>query len=201
MSEIDGPIMPRDGQLSVIERDQLLREIYATFRSMPETIKEGGLGNSNTVWTRQVVRDFKQLGYKWGYWVCPDPNQMTGAWLYDVSWYRTNGYGHAEGYQVLVEVSLVLESEWSRHWADIRYDFEKLLQAKAGIKVMVFEQCDETVEVISEKLVASIRAFGRHDPDECYVLAGFNHDPRGFEVRIIRDPTNPSSELLVEVNV
>ena len=195
MNEIDAPISPRESPLLVAERDQLLREIYAVFRVMPKTIEEAALGNSNTLWTRQVVRDFKQLGYKWGYWVCPDPNQMTGGWLYDLSWYRTDING------LLAEVPLVLESEWSQHWTHIRYDFEKLLQAHAQIKVMIFEEGYETVEDISNKLVASITAFGKREPDECYVLAGFRHSPRGFEVRIVRHTTNPSAELMLEVDL
>ncbi len=89
---------------------------------------------------------------------------------------------------------MVLESEWSRHWKDIRFDFEKLLQAKAGIKVMIFEEGVTDLEGIWQNLLSSIRAFGKPEECECYLLAGFCGEPRGFQVRIILDARNPSLE-------
>jgi hypothetical protein len=51
-------------------------------------------------------------------------------------WY-TNGKAGLE------DIDLVLECEWSRHFSGIRFDFEKLLAARARHRVMIFS-CAET---------------------------------------------------------
>jgi hypothetical protein len=184
MSDFTEPNPPRDSALSAVEKEELLHEIVAVIQQIPGKMPTG---SSDGEWTREIIKDFKQLGYQWGYWVCPDANQMTGAWLYDLSWYRDKN-------EELVEVPMVLESEWSRHWKDIRFDFEKLLQAKAGIKVMIFDEGQTDLEDIWQNLLSSIRAFGKPEEDECYLLAGFCGNPRGFQVRLVRDARNPSLE-------
>lgn len=184
MSDFTEPNPPRDSALSALEKEELLHEIVAVIQRIPGKMPDR---SSDGDWTREILKDLKQLGYQWGYWVCPDANQMTGAWLYDLSWYRDKN-------EELVEVPMVLESEWSRHWKSIRFDFEKLLQAKAGIKVMIFEERDISLEKIWGNLLSSIRAFGKHDGDECYLLAGLVGVQPGFQVRIVRDARNPSLE-------
>ena len=187
MSHFTEPNPPRDSALSEAEKEELLHEIVAVIQQIPAKMLPG---SSEGEWTREIIKDFKQLGYQSGYWVCPDANQSTGAWLYDLCWYRNKN-------DELVEVPMVLESEWSRHWKDIRFDFEKLLQAKASIKVMIFEEGETSLEKIWEHLLSSIRAFGNPEEGECYLLAGFCGKPRGFQVRIIRDARNPSLEPIL----
>jgi len=99
--------------------------------------------------------------------VCTPGGQgdFEAGWLYDLVWYR-NDDGH------LAEVYLVLESEWSYDAYDIRYDFEKLLLAKATLKVMVFQAAESQLADRFALLERGIDAFRKRSADETYILAG-----------------------------
>jgi hypothetical protein len=190
MNSLTEPKAIRDAPLSESEQEQVLCEIVDLIRALPGTIDKQGQGNGPGVWTRQIINDFKRLGFQWGYWVCPDPHNSTSAWLCDFCWYRNNE--HHE----LAEVPLVLESEWSHKWKEIRHDFEKLHQAKARFKVMIFEEGDESMDDVWRFLESSIRAFKNGKADEWYVLAAFLHKTRQFEVRVVRDVINPLAVII-----
>ena len=90
-------------------------------------------------------------------------NRDGGEWLYDANWcsYDDDGWFKA--------VELIAESEWS-DLAHIEEDFQKLLAARATVRVMVFDagQSEGGVDAIVETLCKHIRAFnGRRRMDSC----------------------------------
>ncbi|MDN5395666.1 MAG: hypothetical protein L0G05_04010, partial [Chryseobacterium sp.] len=81
-------------------------------------------------WTKYIIKKFKELGHSYGFDVCPDADNGNSEWLYDMIWYKNK-----DGY--LKEIPFVMESEWSYGYDCVRYDFEKLLQADARLKLMI----------------------------------------------------------------
>lgn len=138
---------------------------------------------SRTKWTRLVLLKVAQLGCEYGFTPCAsrlkasEVADIESAWLYDFVW-----YSNCSAERHLSEVPLVLESEWGNLEA-IRYDFEKLLLAKAGLKVMVFEAADHAaIAIIESFLRQGIRRFTKRSDGETYLFAAFNNDARRFEI-------------------
>lgn len=58
------------------------------------------------------------------------------GWLYDLCcWVVDEG-------QTLIGLPAVVESEWKKCWDDVIEDFEKLVQAPSGLKVLIFQDGD-----------------------------------------------------------
>ena len=78
-----------------------------------------------------------------------------GERLYDVTWldYEKSGSGE------LVDAPLAAECEWGNE-GDIEDDFEKLLLARAGIRLMIFNGFHEAgSKEIAERLARKVREF------------------------------------------
>jgi hypothetical protein len=106
-------------------------------------------------------------------------NEGEGEWLYDLIWYRNTPERH------LSEVYLVLESEWKSKLEPIRVDFEKLLLAKAWLKVLVFQSNGINILKWIDFLEKGIHVFQKRSAGEIYVIAAFNTNTRQFEVKKI----------------
>lgn len=88
-------------------------------------------------WTRRVKARVALIGEDRGYEVRPDVELESGGapeWLYDLCWRDVGSEGE------LLDMRLVLESEWDRY--GLIYDFEKLLVARAGNRVMIWSEAD-----------------------------------------------------------
>ncbi len=164
-------------QLSATE---VATAIKQSFASLPTRL---GRGRTNREWTRQLKEDIGTLGTANGWQVCTSgfAGQFDCEWLYDLVWYR-NDHGN------LSEVYLVLESEWQEDDFAIKYDFEKLLLAKAALKVMVFQAYDQNISALLISLEQGVRAFQKGCADETYILAAFNNTTFTFVVRQISVP-------------
>ncbi len=86
---------------------------------------------STREWTRRVINALIQLGTGRGYTPYPNPQLCEGEWLYDVIWVRMNEQNR------VISVPLVAEIEWGNP-GDVWDDFQKLLVARAGVRVMIF---------------------------------------------------------------
>jgi|GEM_PF-3856366 len=133
-------------------------------------------GRSDSEWTKLIKQRFSDLGRLNGCDICPE--ESSSQWLCDLVWYR-------EENEAVVEVPLALESEWNPSWRSIRYDFEKLLAVKAGIKVMIFQDYEDNLPELWSKLEHGIGTFRRDEEAETYILAAFREVPHLFEIRVI----------------
>ena len=124
---------------------------------------------SNRTWTHTLLRNLAELGVSKEFGVCPWPESMKGSWLYDLIWYVKEVNG--EWPLRIRDVILALELEWSPYLCDIRYDFQKLVQAKSRIKVML---CRMLADGEMEELKKDIEAFTRKDESETYLLVLYN---------------------------
>ena len=87
---------------------------------------------------------------------------------------------------------LVLESEWSMKDGDLEDDFEKLVQARAALRVMVFQAQDrsDAVSKVQRLFIRDIKAFRRGQPDDTYLFCAYltpNDEDKAFRLWIVRN--------------
>lgn len=90
--------------------------------------------NKETSWTEEIKNSLAQLGEYKGYDICTATKgkEYQSEWLYDLVWYKEDTQGF------LIDVPLVVESEWGKHLVkDIKFDFEKLLLSRSYLKLMI----------------------------------------------------------------
>jgi len=129
--------------------------------------------------TAEIKRGIGKIGRDNGYLACATdfPRPKCQEWLYDLIWYRNTRDHHLE------ELIMVLESEWSRDLEEILYDFEKLLIAKAPIKVMIFQDHNDDLDTLWAMLAKGIRTFRSPDPGETYLLAAYREEIHSFVIK------------------
>lgn len=100
-----------------------------------------------------------------------------GEWLFDVTCllYGDDGF--------MCRAPLVAESEWGLR-SEVGDDFEKLLLARADVRVMVVDRnyWDSTEDVAAE-LARYVAAHEKGTPTDTYLLAAWTRE--GFEYRVI----------------
>ena len=99
-----------------------------------------------------------------------------GEWLFDVACLHYNVAGG--GY--LRWAPLIAESEWGT-MQEVCDDFEKLLVARAGVRVLVFDlrRNWKTMDRAAVELSRLVTAFDATDCGDAHLLAGWT--PSGFE--------------------
>lgn len=153
--------------------------IITRIKKLPDDL---GKGRGDTDWTVELMRVIGTLGLEQGWAVCASKCRelFDGGWLYDLTWYRNGPNDH------LRELGLVLESEWRRNLEFIKFDFEKLLAAKAPIKVLVFQDCNGNLPQLWSFLETGIACFKPQGLHETYILAAYQEDKHEFTVRTIK---------------
>ncbi len=132
---------------------------------------------SNGESTKLIKDAIIDIGEEYKYLTCPSSCGTNTQFLYDLIWYSEN----TNADKTLHSIPLILESEWSFKYADIKYDFEKLLIVKAKIKIMVF-QTNISITEITEKLVEGIKTYEYYSSDEIYIFAAFDNTKKCFVV-------------------
>ncbi len=125
--------------------------------------------------TQNLIVALGQLGKSRGHEVCGGGclDFGRGEWLYDLVWLK-----HRDGF--VVDVPLILESEWSHHYSDITYDFRKLLVGRAQHRIMVFQQGPHLVEGVFRRLAEEVRTFSLTQAGDRYLLLGLTSPGGGF---------------------
>ena len=111
-----------------------------------------------------------------------------GEWLYDLCWLQyMNYYPTSAGYKprdYLLRVPLVMESEWGdKH--DISNDFEKILMARAELRVMIFEDGNHRVDDITTHLRTYIRRFRPRRVADRYLFCGYINARNKFQFALV----------------
>jgi len=83
----------------------------------------------------------------------------------------------------MLNLTLVMESEWSKKYGEIKYDFEKLLIAKAKFKVFVFQAKSQNVVSYLNELEKGIHIYQGGSVGEIYLLACYDYMTDEFEIR------------------
>lgn len=128
-------------------------------------------------WTDSIKRALSDIGRDLGFKTATAGWQRVGAddgeWLYDLVWYEDRDSW------MLKRVPLVMESEWSPKSDDQKRDFQKLLVAKAAIKLWIFQaDTDASIEQHLNWCREQIDSFDMKLPSERYLLAGYDYGER-----------------------
>ena len=143
-----------------------------------------GLGNlevvkpwTDTKGTKAVKTKLCEIGREFEFKVGAKRNEVEkayrdfGEWLYDVTWLEYEPKPFPDG--LLIDVHLVAECEWG-NFERIIEDFEKLLQARAGFRLMIFTGSNQAnSEEIAERLAERVREFKRSRSEDDWLLAAW----------------------------
>lgn len=146
-------------------------------KGIPATMRSRNT-SSCTDWTRQV-KDVLcaaglRLGFKVGASGCNESLPSWGEWLYDLTWVEANG-------PELISLPLAVESEWGKKQSDdLAWDFNKLVQSSAGLRVLVFEGRPDFIGDTIAEFKKLTRGFKGSTSDDRYLFAGFDWDDGEF---------------------
>ena len=163
---------------------QALAQVPAKCNAIGEMAPENKI--SDGLWTRKVkeaiasvAKDNNSAGTNRIYANNCDLAEDGGnEWLFDLVWAIETGQDNWE----LERLLLVMESEWNRNPDNQRYDFQKLLVARAAIKVFVFQEPDrENHDEKIHEFTRMLKAYKNNDEDEIYFFAGLLYANKGSE--------------------
>ena len=122
----------------------------------------------NSEWTKSCLGELAELGEKkFGYQAAPCARCGEHGWLYDLIWWKGENGG-------MEDLILALESEWSPSIRFVRCDFQKLVQARARIKVLI---SDALSPEDRKTLITDIESFEQNGNDGEYLFAMYNGNP------------------------
>ncbi len=136
---------------------------------------------NDTIWTIKIKKAIAELATPFDYEVrsTVEGTSYGSEWLYDLTFLEKDN-------DRIIEIPLILESEWSPKYENIAYDFDKLLQSKAKIKVMVFQQKNvQSVKEVFKKLKYSITSYSKSCSAEVYILCGLNWQSTEFSFEVV----------------
>jgi len=127
-------------------------------------------GSGDEDWTTKLLAWFRAEGKKIGFDVYPDPDTpWHSEYLLDLVWCIEKGNAYAG-------LVLALESEWSQTWSDILDDFDKLLDVKAPLKVLLCDPSSSQIRDLPGHIGHQIREHQNRVPGEQYLVVAF--DPK-----------------------
>lgn len=140
-------------------------------------------------WTLEVKTALCRWGVKQGFCACahgvkdrfrdlPKKKRPRYEWLFDVTCLTYRG-------RYPDRVALVAECEWGGE-DEIYDDFEKLLVARAEIRLMVFDADQLPKGNRFRKFEKYVKRFGRTRREDTYILAAYSEEVSGFEYRQIK---------------
>ena len=130
---------------------------------------------TDTKGTRAVKTKLCKIGRGFGCYVCAggvdEADRDYGEWLYDVTWLEYEPKSFPDG--LLIDEHLVAECEWG-NFERIVEDFEKLLQARAGFRLMIFTGSNQAnSEEIAERLAERVWEFKGSRAEDAWLLAAW----------------------------
>jgi hypothetical protein len=162
-------------------RDTPLRLEVLVQEALEELQAKGpGLEWSNATWTAQLKGSLVALGRRLDFETFASGTQgevapSGGEWLFDVSWLQYDG-------PHLVKIPFVAESEWEPSLAAILDDFQKLLVARACLRLMVFSAPrGQPMSFCLEKLLEGVTLCNMVTPGDRFQFACWLEPEKRFE--------------------
>ena len=128
-------------------------------------------------WTIGIKNHIGKIGKERGYEVRASSSEEAHSteWLYDVIWRKMSG-------NYVVDIGLVLESEWDR--SGIEDDFQKLLLARAELRCMIFyTKSKPSAKREIEELINQVAEFSRSQTGDKYLFCAWLDDEERFYFR------------------
>ena len=155
-----------------IDIGEVIRDIKDQLNKINECSKSTW---SDAKWTREVLTKIGKLAKDHGSKDYTSKGKgKRGEWLYDLCWLQ---YSETDGY--LKSMPLALESEWG-NWDAVCSDFEKLLLARAGLRVMVYgyDEDKDGEENVCQKLKKYFETFEGSMKGDRYLLCCWNDEEK-----------------------
>ena len=122
-------------------------------------------------WTKKNLDYFRKLAKAGGYDCYPDTEKGVGEYLVDLCWENQTEWKHHW-------LELALEEEWNENWDGIFWDFGKLTDVKAFIKVFICFQKEAERSELPVALAHFVSQNGIKLPEEAYLVIMFSRNPR-----------------------
>ena len=183
----------------MINSEKIINAILQKFKSMESNDTRDWTGRQ---WNKAVKTALCRVGRDLGYLVwashVDDQDKDGGEFLYDVSWlnYASNSLKHEYEDNLLKSWPMVAESEWAKI-GNIKEDFEKLLVARAAIRVMVFngKWHKDGAETIASQICSWVGAYEGSQKGDTYLLMGHEKDKHNWRFRyfkiLVDNPDEP----------
>lgn len=129
-------------------------------------------------WTMGVKVILGEMGEENGCDICASgfPERFEHGWLYDLIWYREDENRR------LIDIPLIVESEWNPDKLHIKYDFEKLIIGRAALRLMIFYCYKQDVaNEIIDGFKKTINGFSMSQTGDRYLFAPLVEDTGQFE--------------------
>ena len=176
---------------------EIMRAVQKGLDSLTVALHVDEVGGDK-VWTQAVKTKLCEIGHGFGYEVCAsgmDSKADYGEWLYDVTWLeyerdlgkrgldltvQARAAAAERKRRLLIDSHLVAECEWG-NLKDIIDDFEKLLLARAGVCLMIFEGISKRIpeprsKRAAEQLAGRIREFKGSCAEDDWLLAAWERN-------------------------
>ncbi len=174
------------GELPIEPRElvtELMQHATATARKIDP-------GEEDTAWTTAVKLALDVMARDRGFTAhYSNRKKENSEFLLDLVWWKQDNKS--------CDAVLGMESEW-RNADKVREDFDKLLQFKSPLKLMIFTaDTPRKRREIHAKLREGLHSFAQHVRGECYVFTEFT-DGRCYSYRcdIKKDGMNQSAEIV-----
>lgn len=141
--------------------------------------------SSDRDWTQTLKERLGRLGEeKYNYKVCASgfKDDFEPEWLFDLIWYKEEGETNQRR---LIDVPLVVESEWNKHFDHIKYDFEKLLVANAQHRLFVCYVHIDNRTALFEYFKDAVNQYKLNRTGDRYMIAVLDYDTHEFVYELI----------------
>ena len=163
---------------------KLQGELYSFFGVDIPTLCKKEDWTLDSQWTDAIQQHMAQLGHRYGYQVCASQSRCPTAdapeWLYDHHWRIVTDDG------LLIRIPLVMEVEWgfgaSTIFERVREDYLKLIQARADLRVLVFQ--GNGINEMTDRLIALAECFEGNQQGDHYLFAGWGWDTEQMHCRL-----------------
>ena len=157
--------------------DEFIATIIETFDGIAQDVQQEADQWGGGEWTVAVLTALCQAGREHALWVTatssvPEEHRDGyGEWLYDACW-----CAHDEE-DWFLRLEMAAESEWA-NMDHIIEDFQKLLVARAILRVMVFDArwLEGEMRAMAETLQSHVNHFRERSTGDTYLLVGYNQN-------------------------
>lgn len=156
------------------ETEQGISNLLDEFAKAKKTHKKE---TTYTEWTKSIKKVLANLGVNNDCEVATSGfnGKYENEWLYDLIWYINDEKGN------LKNLPLVVESEWSRSFNDIKYDFEKLLVTNAEHWLFICNSKPDQIDELFTYFKNAVKTYSLLNTGSRFLIAIMDdYDTGGF---------------------
>lgn len=140
---------------------------------------------SNRDWTHYLKVKLATLGKeRFDCRVCTSGfnGEHDSEWLYDLVWYKEEGSGDDSK---LIDVPLVVESEWNPYLNAMKFDFEKLLVVNASHRLFVGYVHSNNLQTRLDYFKGAVEKYLHGSAGDRFMIALLDMDTKVFSYNLI----------------